>query len=301
MELLLTVILSVAPPVAFLVWILRYDRIEPEPLLFILRIMFFGALTVIPAALIEGLFLSLPLFQGEGLAAAALQSFLVIAPVEETVKLLAVFLFVWKSRNFNEPNDGIVYAGTVSIGFAMAENLFYVFENGLGIGIARALTAIPGHTFTGVIMGYFLGRARFASRQSLRNRSIASALLLPWVLHGAYDTFVLSGTAAALLVIPMVVLNFVLGIRYLKKGRASSAAQWGASPAEVAVSHRRPKTWKKVTARILLAVSGLFWLLVILGLLAGTDDAADILAGTVILTVIPVTAGILLEISGRKG
>jgi len=288
-------------------WILRFDRIEPEPLRYILKMLFLGSLSVIPAAIAEGLILGLPLFQTEGIAGAAMQSFLVISPVEEVTKLFIVLLFVWRNRNFNEANDGIVYAGTVSIGFAMAENLLYVSGHGLAVGIARAVTSIPGHTFTGVIMGYFLGLARFAGSGSDRNRNMLMAVLVPWLLHGAYDTFVLSGTAAALLLIPMVILNFVLGIRYLKKGRELSRRKWGKThPEPEKISARSGQgTWKKVTAGVLLAVSGLFWLLIITGIVLGLDQdpgrTGEILAGSVILTAIPITAGVMLGLSYRKG
>jgi len=119
MSILFLTLLALAPPIGFLIYILRFDRIEPEPTGFVARMLFLGVLSVVPAALIEGVFLDSSLFTGNGLVQAGLKSFLVIAPVEEAMKLLVVILFAWRSRSFNEPNDGIVYAGAVSIGFAM--------------------------------------------------------------------------------------------------------------------------------------------------------------------------------------
>lgn len=307
MGVLLTVLISVLPPVLFLVWILKFDRIEPEPFSSVLKILILGCLSVFPVAFLEVSLLSLPLFNTGGLIGSGLQSFLVIAPLEEAAKLLVVLLFVWRSRHFNEPNDGIVYTGTASIGFALAENLFYVFEHGLGVGVARALTSIPGHTFTGVLMGYYIGKAKFSRSSENSFVFILKGFLLAWLLHGTYDTFVLSGTAAAFLVIPLVALNFILGIKYLKKGRALSAVQWNKplpERIETAVSSSK-RGCGIVLGRTLLVISGLFWLLVLTGILFGGTgnnyDTTSVIAGSLMITVLPVTTGIILETSlGRK-
>lgn len=307
MSIVFLTLLALAPPIGFLIYILRFDRIEPEPMGFVASMLFLGFLSIVPAALIEGILLEGSLFTGDGLGQAGLRSFLVIAPVEETMKLLVVLLFVWKSRNFNEPNDGIVYAGAVSIGFAMAENVLYVLEHGFGTGIARALTAIPGHSFTGVLMGRYIGIARFAHPRGRRIAGVAAGLLLAWLLHGLYDTFVLSGTGWALMVLPMVVLYFVLGVRYLKKGRELSAQRWGATAVPAPpVPHTKPRRagFRRITARVLLSLSGVFWLLVIAGVIhdasAGAHDTGYALLGAGLITALPITIGVLLEVSARR-
>ncbi len=306
MDLLLLVFLALAPPVGFLIYILRYDKIEPEPVGAVLKLLFAGVLAVIPAALMEGVLLQLPLFAGTGLLSAGLQSFLVIAPFEEAAKLTAVMLFAWRSRHFNERNDGIVYTGAASIGFAMAENLLYVLEHGFGVGIARALTSIPGHTFTGVVMGYFVGKARFAPTPAVRNRQIAAGLCLAWFLHGIYDTFALSGTAAAILLVPIVLLHYAVGIGLLRKGRELSRVHW----AHAAVTQNRSGGgsgrggWRRVLGRTLLSLCGLFWILMLAGIIhdagSGGEGTGYAVLGGVLLTAIPITAGVLLEVSSRR-
>ncbi|OPL18092.1 MAG: hypothetical protein AVO35_06195 [Candidatus Aegiribacteria sp. MLS_C] len=305
MQLLMLVLLAVAPPVAFLVYILRRDRVEPEPLGLVLKMLFLGCLSVIPAMVMELLFTDLPLFNGTGIAGSALKSFLLVAPVEEAVKLLTVLLFVWRNENFDQRGDGIVYTGTVAIGFAMAENLMYVLGRGWLIGVLRAVTSIPSHTFTGVLMGCFVGAAKFASNRKDRARFLVTGFLVAWLFHGAYNTFALSGTAAALLVVPLVIALFMLGSRSIRKNMVISGGREKAVPAAPvkAGAARRARRWHKVAGRTLLVLSGIFWVLVGLGLLLDDMDSREafhVILGTMVLTAVPFSLGIILEIAHRR-
>ena len=136
-----------------------------------------------------------------------------------------------------------------------------------------------------------------------------------------YDTFVLSATAAALLIIPLVVALFVFGVIYLKKGAAFSARRWNrAAPAGApagetapepvpaaaakAPAHQGTGTYKAVIARILFALCAGFWALLIIGMMENTKDnpggIPELIAGGIILTVIPAAIGIILEVSYRR-
>ncbi|HNT10022.1 MAG TPA: PrsW family glutamic-type intramembrane protease [Spirochaetota bacterium] len=325
MEMPLLVVLAVVPPILFLLYILRYDRLEPEPLSLIARALFLGAIAVIPAGTIELLLQPLPLFKSGGLVGAGLTSFILIAPVEEAAKLAVVLAFFWKNQNFNEENDGIVYTGSVAVGFALAENVLYVIESGLAIGILRAITSIPLHTFTGVLMGYFVGMAKFAETPAASKRLILRGFLIAYVVHAAYDTVVLSGTAAALLMVPIVVVLFIAGFRFLKRGQALSAKRWehGPSPASATPSPDAPSpdmprethpgpsvapqeigVYRIVISRTLFALTAVFWALMALGIVtSGPEDEIEMLdaiAGGIILTFVPVVAAITLELSHAR-
>ncbi|MBN2077734.1 MAG: PrsW family intramembrane metalloprotease [Spirochaetes bacterium] len=325
MEPLLLVIIGLAPPIGFLAYILYLDRIEPEPMGFIVKVLLLGGLTVIPVGLAELALMNLAFFSGSGLTGAARKSFLLIAPLEEAAKLALVMLVVWRNRNFNEENDGIVYTGTAAIGFAMVENLLYVAQFGIATGIMRAVTAIPLHTFTGVLMGYFIGIARFAPTPRRTKKNIAAGFLIALVFHAVYDTFVLSETPAALLMIPIVIALFIMGIVFLRKGRASSALRWKGTQSEPAPMPEAPAAplhtpdveavaaavpapsrggYRGVIARIILSLCAVFWALVIVGIMSdngsGTIDAMDAVAGGIIITAIPLAIGIVLEVSHRR-
>ena len=90
------------------------------------------------------------------------------------------------NKEFNEPFDGIVYAVMVSMGFAATENIFYVLEGGYQTALLRAFTAVPAHATFGILMGYYMGKAKFSNNKIVLN---LTGLLLAIIFHGAYDFF----------------------------------------------------------------------------------------------------------------
>lgn len=317
-------VVSVAPALAFLVLILALDRREPEPLALVFRVMGLGAASAIPAAIVEVILEGVPLFALPGVAGAAAVGFIQVAPVEEGCKLAPVLLSAWRKPAFNEENDGIVYAGASAIGFALLENVIYVARLGLGTGAARAFSAIPLHVFTAVLVGLHVGRARFAVSRLERNRLLITGFALAWFVHGLYDTLAMSGSALALLLLPLLAGLAAFGILALRKGRRLSLARWGSGPAlvpaktvseDAAVPAMTPSPvaqgsartapthrWMPVVSRLLLAASALFWILLAVGLALSEEDPDSGAAalGGIMLTVIPVSLGVILEAAWQK-
>jgi RsiW-degrading membrane proteinase PrsW (M82 family) len=315
---------SMAPALAFLVLILALDRREPEPLALVLKVIGLGAASAVPAALIELALQGLPLFGMPGMAGAAAVAFIQVAPVEEACKLAVVLLYAWRKPAFNEENDGIVYAGASAIGFALLENVIYVARLGIGAGAARAFSAIPLHVFTAVLVGLPVGQARFAVSRAARNGLVVRGFALAWVVHGLYDMFALSDSALALLLLPLLAGLATFGTLVLKKGRRLSLARWGGEPAagpaeavardaggpagaapSVPPAAPRPAPthrWMPVVSRVLLAASALFWILLVAGLWfteTGAESGSAVLGG-VMLTVLPVSLGVGLEIGWQR-
>lgn len=226
MHLFSLLLIAIAPPVAFLAYVLSSDRYEREPLRMVFFTLALGCASTLPATFAEGLLSLLPVMQGEGIQGAARLSFFAISPVEEACKLAVVLLFVWGNANFNEENDGIVYVTASAIGFALFENVLYVFSNGFMTGVARALTSIPLHTFCGVVMGFCVGYARFARDRQTSAALVCAGFLFAWFSHGLYDTFALSGASISLLIIPLVAILFLVGSVLLACGKRRSEARW---------------------------------------------------------------------------
>ena len=118
------------------------------------------------------------------------KAYIVAAAVEELIKFSFCRLYAYPKKDFNEPLDGIVYMVMVSMGFATVENFMYIFHNtntGLETGIMRMFFAVPGHACWGIIIGYFMGQAKFKPRLGQRISLMLIGLLVAMLLHGTYD------------------------------------------------------------------------------------------------------------------
>jgi len=181
---------AVAPSAALLYYFYTRDKYEKEPRKMLVKAFLIGGGLVVPVLFIE---LSLNIFDiaEANLLAAGYTAFVVAGLVEESSKFLFFFLCIWKHRDFNEMYDGIVYSVFISLGFATVENLAYVLSTGFSTAVVRSLTAVPAHALFAVVMGYYLGIARFAKTR-YRRKYIILGLIIPVLLHGIYDFILLS-------------------------------------------------------------------------------------------------------------
>ena len=208
-------VLALAPVVIIAAYIYFRDKYEKEPLRLLLFALLAGGLTVIPILFLEG-FLDRFTVRFPWLLAAAWKAFAVAAFSEELFKYLALYLLIWKSPEFNEKFDGIVYAVYVSLGFAAVENVLYVMDGGLNTGIMRAITAVPAHAIFGITMGFYFGLAKFyeKQRQSLKQK----ALLFPILLHGIYDFILFTEIGWLTIVfVGFVVYLYISGLKRLRE------------------------------------------------------------------------------------
>lgn len=196
-SLTLAVVVGAAPSLFLLVFFYLEDRYEPEPRGHVALAFGKGALATLPAyaaswalaRLVGDEWLALG-----GLPARAFDAVVLAAACEELTKWIAFFcIYSW--NEFDEPLDGVVYGVAVALGFATVENVLCVARDGLGIGVLRAIFAVPAHALFGAVMGYYVGRAKLGDGQwqgidvtrKERRRRLAAALALPIALHGAYD------------------------------------------------------------------------------------------------------------------
>ncbi len=198
-------IVAVLPAIAMLLFVYYRDKKEKEPVKLIALLMGIGAATIIPAAIIEIIgALMLDASTLNGYAYYFIYCFCIIGVTEELGKFLVCVIPTWKNDEFKHSYDAIVYAVATSLGFAMLENIIYVFENGLAIGILRAFTAIPIHCALGVVMGMFYAKAREAAYKGHSSESVCYMILayiVPVIAHAAYDYFALTEMVGLLLMI----------------------------------------------------------------------------------------------------
>lgn len=206
--LLLSLALAIAPCVAFGVFIFWRDKFDKEPIHLLIACFFLGALACIPAAVI-GVYLDNWIVPKQyGLPGIFIEAFLIIALIEEGLKFLAATLFAYPKKAFNEPYDGITYAVMVSLGFATLENIVYVLDGGMELAIYRMFTAVPAHVTFGVIMGYFLGLAKFKNNSIwLKLAGLFGAVLF----HGFYDFSLLSVEKLPMMIVGAA-LSLIVGV-----------------------------------------------------------------------------------------
>lgn len=234
---LAALIVPMIPGVIWLWIIYRTDWYEPEPKRLVLATFGLGIVAIGPAFGAEQLggmvypflrYMEEAALTGVGAPwATAFGCFLVIGPAEEFAKFLAVRLFVYRNKEFDEPLDGIIYASAAALGFASLENVLYVVDwhtrhvqwGALGI---RSLLALPGHVIFATTWGYALGRQKFDARYRVWPLVVLAALL-----HGLYDFLLMYRPTQPLIILYMTLMVPII-VRQIKLLRAESPFAPGA-------------------------------------------------------------------------
>ncbi len=216
-------LLAIAPAMIVVIFIYYKDKFEKEPIPFLLKIFVLGAsasvlITVVINALASSI---LPLTDTKSVFQQLIKAFVVVALVEEFSKYIIVRYFAQTKKEFNEPFDGIVYAVMVSMGFAALENVLYVYQYGIATGITRAFTAVPAHATFAILMGYFMGKAKFSKNKIQFN---LLGLLVATIFHGAYDFFLFINFIPGTLIgaILSLVIGIILSNKAIKKHQENS-------------------------------------------------------------------------------
>lgn len=209
------IFVALAPVFIIAFYIYFRDKYDHEPIKLLIKALVVGGITVVPIIFVEQ-WMRARMGNIDGLSEAAYTAFLVAALVEETFKYLGLYLLIWRDKEFDEKFDGIVYAVFISLGFAAVENIMYVVQGGVSVGLMRAFTAVPAHALFGVAMGYYFGRARFNPEK--RTLFLVLALFVPIILHGLYD-FALMAQRSWLLVafVGLMIFMYIFAFKRMKE------------------------------------------------------------------------------------
>ncbi|WP_062356269.1 glutamic-type intramembrane protease PrsW [Bacillus kwashiorkori] len=204
---------GIAPGIALLSFFYLKDEIETEPLYEVLRVFFLGAILVFPI-----MFIQYVLEVEQVIAVNLFKAFLSASLLEEFFKWFILYFAVFKLVEFDEHYDGIVYGVAISLGFATAENILYLFSYGLEYAFGRALLPVSSHALFGVIMGYYLGKGKFSSDKPYK--WIALSFFVPFLLHGLYDFILLTDKNWLVIIIPFMLFLWWLALKKVKKAKA---------------------------------------------------------------------------------
>jgi RsiW-degrading membrane proteinase PrsW (M82 family) len=207
---------GIAPGLALLSYFYLKDEYESEPISIVLRTFLYGALIVFPIMFIQHVLDSEQLVTSDLLNAFMESSFL-----EEFFKWFILFYAIYPHVEFDEPFDGIVYGAAVSLGFATIENVFYLVANGIEHAMTRALLPVSSHALFGVIMGFYIGKAKFTDGN--KAKWIFLSLLVPYLLHGLYDYILLTQEHWVYIIFPFMIFLWWFGLRKVKMAKVLSA------------------------------------------------------------------------------
>jgi RsiW-degrading membrane proteinase PrsW (M82 family) len=211
--------------VVALFWLKRFrklDKYEKEPERLVYLVFFAGALATVPCVILE-----FPLHltaNGKPLPLKNLSlAFLWVGIVEEFFKYLAVRLTVYRSNEFNEVMDGMIYMISAALGFAATENVGYMVGLGFFAGALRAILSYLGHVSFSAILGYYLGKAKIEGRKNWLWIGFIWAISLHW----SYDAFFVVGTVRSsggfiLLGFLVWLFGLILTFILIKKAQAVS-------------------------------------------------------------------------------
>jgi RsiW-degrading membrane proteinase PrsW (M82 family) len=211
---------SLVPALLLLAVVYFSDR-RREPLWLVLVVFVLGGAGKVATTLLEaraagwtGLDIHA---QSMGGAGSMLFLFGFVAPMREASKVAAMWP-AFRSKHFDEPIDGLVYAASAALGFAMIENAITLREHAFGwIWIFRTAIALPAHVFFACAWGYALGRAKRVKRPGA---IFPFAWLVATGAHGLYVHLVYGrGPGALVGTIPLLLamtIPIIFAIRDLR-------------------------------------------------------------------------------------
>lgn len=223
---------ALLPGFFLLRYIYRMDKVEKEDPRLLASLLFQGVLAALCSIVLELIgskLLNLTLSSQSKYYILVL-AFIVVGSVEEGTKFFFLKRRTWTILDFNQTFDAIVYSVFVSMGFALFENVKYVFSYGLEVALPRAFLAVPGHMGFAVFMGYFYGRAKVAESRGFRRGKIVNLVLgylMAVLLHGFYDaTAMMSSSVSTVLYIIFVIVMYIVVIRMIKKESSNDRTIW---------------------------------------------------------------------------
>jgi RsiW-degrading membrane proteinase PrsW (M82 family) len=171
---------AIAPGMALLFYFYLRNHYTTRTIALVFRTFLIGVLLVFPVMVLQYAFTTEGYFINPFTRAFILYGF-----VEEFFKWFLLWVFAYQHATFARRYDGIVFGASLSLGFATLENVFYLIANGLETAFGRALLPVSSHALYGVIMGYYLGRAKLEKQHRVKHLTLS--LCFPIILHGVYD------------------------------------------------------------------------------------------------------------------
>lgn len=142
---LISVIIAIIPPILWMSVFYRQDRLNPEPKSYVVKTLLLGALVqkAIYAPIIGFVF---PSGNSSIMASNYVTSIILVATIQEAIKLLSVRYSIYSSEEFDEKIDGIIYGSALGLGFAAMTSIDTILASG-GAMLSNVTTLVVIETF----------------------------------------------------------------------------------------------------------------------------------------------------------
>lgn len=174
--------------------------------------------------------LSLPLFpvlsflypdlwiRPTSLIAHAWNHVIMVGILEELTKWLIFALVMHVKKPLRSPEDGVFFGAATALAFATIENVLYADYYGLRVLWVRSILTTAGHMSYGALWGFVWAGVTWEGAGEINREKFpwAIAAIIPvGILHGFYNTSLVFGLGAGILVDAVTLILVVAAYRYL--------------------------------------------------------------------------------------
>ncbi len=212
--------LAIAPGLALFSYFYLRKQIAKEPSRTLFHTFIYGAMMTFPILFIQHVFEEENVFSH-----VFFRDVLFTSGLEEFFKWLILLLAIYRHVEFKDAYDGILYGASISLGFATVENILYLFTYGTDIAFMRALLPVSSHALFGVVMGYYIGKAKFATISN-KNLMLLLALLAPYFLHFIYNGIFLVRKFSLYIMVPFMLFLWWFALTKVKQAHLFAMRQF---------------------------------------------------------------------------
>jgi len=223
-ELLKYLLVFFPVPVIYLAYF-RYFQRKPG-YLYHLESFLYGTILAIILLLLNGIiefFYPVPLF---ALHSNIFNGFVKAALPEKIGATILIYYLIRKNRGKIVVIDSMIMAMLLGSGFSAIENWAYSTSSSASVILVRFLSAVPLHTYTCGMIGYFLSMMAIGSSSIRKKQYLIYAFILPYLLHGLFDSLILVGGPVSYFIGPMLVLMNALIVYLFAKGQTYPPEDW---------------------------------------------------------------------------
>lgn len=234
---IISFIIALIPPILWMSIFYKQDRLNPEPKGLVFKTLILGALVhkAIYTPVVTLVFPSGTRF--EAIGGKMIITIILVAIIQESIKLLTVRYSIYPSKEFDENIDGIIYGSALGLGFAAMSSIDAIISTG-GTMLTNATVLVVVETFSHAsITGlscYFLSVSKNARFNILRLptavilassiNAISQFLMDVVVRKGFKVNYILGLLPAAILALIVFGVLVAISSRHEKEGGSKSNA-----------------------------------------------------------------------------